>query len=113
MKEKHQCSEHTPGPWIVDRGDYWDKENPPKSGPCVGSVEIGLITVAIRAQPTNAACPKLEALKAEGEVNAHLIAAAPDLLAALEKIQANAGASATWIRYVAEEAIAKAKGGAA
>lgn len=45
--------------------------------------------------------------------NARLIAAAPDLIEALEKIDANAAESADWIRRVAREAIAKAKGGAA
>jgi len=37
-----------------------------------------------------------------------LIAAAPDLLAALYKIDANAAESVEWIRRVAREAIAKA-----
>lgn len=45
--------------------------------------------------------------------NARLIAAAPELLAALEKIDANAAESVEWIRRVAREAIAKATGGAA
>lgn len=42
--------------------------------------------------------------------NARLIAAAPDLLAALQKIDANAAESVEWIRRVAREAIAKAEG---
>jgi hypothetical protein len=41
--------------------------------------------------------------------NAALIAAAPDLLAALQKIDANAAESVEWIRRVAREAIAKAE----
>jgi hypothetical protein len=40
--------------------------------------------------------------------DARLIAAAPDLLAALYKIDANAAESVEWIRRVAREAIAKA-----
>lgn len=45
-----------------------------------------------------------------GEANARLIAAAPDLLLALQKIDANAAESAEWIRRVAREAILQATG---
>ena len=45
--------------------------------------------------------------------NARLIAAAPDLLAALQKIDANAAESVEWIRRVAREAIIRAVGGSA
>lgn len=44
------------------------------------------------------------------ERNARLVAAAPELFAALEKISANSAESPEWIRRVAGEAIAKAKG---
>ena len=44
----------------------------------------------------------------ERDANAKLIAAAPELLAALEKISANAAESVEWIRRVAQEAINKA-----
>ena len=50
---------------------------------------------------------------AEDDANARLIAAAPELLHALQKIDANAAESVEWIRRVAREAIAKATGGAA
>ena len=43
--------------------------------------------------------------------NARLIAAAPDLLTALEKIDSNAAESVEWIRRVTREAINKATGG--
>ena len=43
------------------------------------------------------------------QVNARLIAAAPELLAALYTIQANAAESAEWIRRHTFEAIAKAQ----
>ena len=46
----------------------------------------------------------------ELEANARLIAAAPEMLQALERIDANAAESVEWIRRVAREAIAKAKG---
>jgi hypothetical protein len=42
--------------------------------------------------------------------NARLIASAPELLAALEKIDSNAAESVEWIRRVARAAIAKATG---
>jgi hypothetical protein len=42
--------------------------------------------------------------------NARLIAAAPELLAALQKIDANAAESVEWIRRVARQAIAQAIG---
>ena len=42
--------------------------------------------------------------------NGILIASAPGLLAALEKIDANAAESVEWIRRVARAAIARAKG---
>ena len=42
--------------------------------------------------------------------NARLIAAAPDLLHALQMIDSNAAESAEWIRRVARAAIAKATG---
>jgi hypothetical protein len=47
---------------------------------------------------------------AEDDANARLIAAAPELLAALQKIDANAAESVEWIRCVARQAIAQAIG---
>ena len=49
----------------------------------------------------------------ETEANARLIAAAPELLAALELIYSNAGESPEWIRSRIGPAISKATGGAA
>jgi hypothetical protein len=46
----------------------------------------------------------------ENLANARLIAAAPDLLHALQMIDSNAAESAKWIRRVARDAIAKATG---
>jgi hypothetical protein len=48
----------------------------------------------------------------EDEANARLIASAPELLAALQLIHANAAESAEWIRARIEPVIAKATGGA-
>jgi hypothetical protein len=49
---------------------------------------------------------------AVSEANARLIAAAPELLAALKLIYANAGESPEWIRARLAPAISKAEGGA-
>ena len=47
-----------------------------------------------------------------GEADARLIAAAPELLAALQMIDSNAAESVEWIRRVARAAIERATGGA-
>jgi hypothetical protein len=84
---------HTPGPWELRQSgrDYWfiDHEQGGES-----------YTLTKLENWTN-------------EADARLIAAAPDLLAALQKIDANAAESVEWIRRVAREAISKATGGAA
>lgn len=46
-----------------------------------------------------------------GQDNARLIAAAPDMLAALQLIYANAGESPEWIRSRIDAVIARATGG--
>lgn len=48
----------------------------------------------------------------KARANARLIAAAPDLLAALEMVYSNAGESPEWIRSKITAAIEKATGGA-
>jgi len=45
------------------------------------------------------------------QANARIIAAAPDLLAALQLVYANAGESPEWIRSRIAPAIARATGG--
>lgn len=84
---------YTPGPWRV-------------TGPNVraGDALLAVVTDHWADEPT----PDDE--KAH---NARLIAAAPELLGALQKIDANAAESVEWIRRVAREAISKATGGAA
>jgi hypothetical protein len=81
----------TPGLWLVDRGDYWDLDNPPMKGAAVASVALGLGCLTIRAPETaNRPCPSYEKLMEEGEANARLIAAAPEMLKALELISNDA-----------------------
>jgi len=81
-------AEHTPGPWMIRKTDRWSRYQ-------ITDVldEDGFARVVSDVQ-------KLE--------DARLIAAAPELLAALQKIEANAAESVEWIRRAAREAIAKA-----
>lgn len=75
-------TQHTPGPWNVSPPcDLSQRYSVYHNGPLV-YVERG--------------------------EDARLIAAAPDLLATLAKIDANAAESPEWIRSVCREAIAKA-----
>lgn len=53
---------HTPGPWVVESADWWKKDN-------------GVVRYYVRHVPAEIGTP-----------NARLIAAAPDLLAALKKL---------------------------
>lgn len=84
--------QHTPGQWKIGRAAS---------------------DIAIYG-PLGAHVATLPDMLARGEVlaNARLMAAAPDLLAALESIHANAAESAEWIRHRTSAAIAKATGGA-
>ena len=93
---------HTPGPWIAEFSDYGDEI-------WFGGYGAGMWTV----EPPGAYLDGLSA------ANAHLIAAAPDLLAALEAMHACHRAfssSESWTalddeaRLLAEKAITKAKG---
>lgn len=82
-------SAHTPAPWstsCLPNGTEWTV-----------SFEDGDMLADLTGCPNEAA-------------NARLIAAAPELLAALQKIDANAAESVDWIRRVARQAIAKATG---
>jgi hypothetical protein len=74
-----KTTQHTPGPWIR-KGDWI--HGTPESGASQGIAQI----------LGNCGCSKTT------EANARLIAAAPELLAALELIYANAGESPEWIR---------------
>lgn len=79
-------TQHTPGPWNVSQ--------PCELSPRYSVYHNGPLVYCDRGE------------------DAHLIAAAPDLLAALQKIDANAAESVEWIRRVAREALAKATGAA-
>lgn len=82
---------HTPGPWHIGM-----KPGPIIYGPLgeqVVDCRQGFIGIG------------------ENAGNARLIASAPELLAALELIHANAAESAEWIRARIAPVIAKANGG--
>jgi len=96
---------HTPGPWVIDANDRYHVESPDGS-----ALPWSIATISGSAGPgTN-----------RSEANARLIAAAPDLLAALEKLLSyNEAIMADRINYrpedhasVARAAIAKATGAA-
>ena len=78
---------HTPGPWHYETGDD-------------GAVIYTGFTIA-----------KIPIDGSDWQSNAHLIASAPDLLAALELIYSNAGESPEWIRSRIGPVISKATGG--
>lgn len=67
---------HSPSPWSVDRklnGQFGVISQPMHSGPGVGRFRVAVIGSASSPGPFD-------------EANAHLIAAAPDLLAHLERV---------------------------
>ena len=90
---------HTPGPWTV-RHDF-------RSGN--GELCIGVSAARIGPKSGAVAWPS-GVDDAQELANARLIAAAPDLLAALQLIHANAGESPEWIRSRIDAVIARAIG---
>lgn len=88
-------TQHTPGPWSVEI-DH--RNNDPEFIRAHVDGEIYDLASVLCDETGNATA------------NARLIAAAPDLLHALQMIDSNAAESVEWIRRVARTAIAKAKG---
>ena len=87
---------HTPGPWTSGR-------------PIPADDTVSRI---VRAGDDHiAVVMDLEDAAQEAVDNARLIAAAPDMLAALQLIHANAGESPEWIRSRIDAVIARATGG--
>jgi hypothetical protein len=87
-------TQHTPGPWTENEGFICAR---------FSDGEVHDICDPRCAPPT-------DDLIAEMDANARLIAAAPELLQALELIHANAAESVEWIRRHTSAAIAKARG---
>ena len=86
---------HTPGPWIAIPTTAISRN--------ANTVRMDVVTTSGEWNPAFVAGDMLPA-------DAHLIAAAPDLLAALELIYSNAGESPEWIRSRIGPIIEKAKG---
>lgn len=98
-------AKHTPGPWFVDLdirpGMEWNNHIVARDG------DLRICFMAHGGE--------YEDKQAEAEANARLIAAAPELLAALELLVKDVGDYEAWQRPchaldVAREAITKAKG---
>jgi len=75
-------AQHTPGPWKVEVWDY-SHATPPRKELNVQSAKNLLATLQCDHDENN----EFIVPKAEAEANARLIAAAPDLLAALVSIE--------------------------
>lgn len=94
-------SAHTPGPWHMGAGNGAGCVFPEFGRTRLENGGTALYPIAQVNRGWN---------DAEDDANARLIAAAPELLAALQKIDANAAESVEWIRRVARQAIAQAIG---
>lgn len=98
-------SAHTPGPWT-----FYEENN------YGGSVELGSTNVTVALDRADRFTSELVISRDELCANGHLIAAAPDLLAALENLAGLFDAlhpnAAQWGDYTkARAAVAKARGG--
>lgn len=97
-------NKHTPGPWKVSRSD--------KDGAEVKAIaEIAWCGVGAAYSMVSGVTQHIDA--EECRANARLIAAAPELLAALEDLERTAGLAASHddpARVAARAAIAKARG---
>jgi hypothetical protein len=96
-------SKHTPGPWAISSGDFILQNHAAVDAPKHGALAL----VVWKMED--------DELSPECEANARLIAAAPDLLEALETCEAfllSAGFASSGAYAEASAAIAKATGGA-
>ena len=86
---------HTPGPWTIEVDHSCDAPEFIRA-----QLDGEMFDIATLSNETGSVVS-----------NARLIAAAPDLLAALQLVYANAGESPEWIRSRIAPAIARATGG--
>ena len=93
-------TKHTPGPWkvVYDLRQYW---------PYSGEHELVGYDIESESGQQVIGCEGIEAWKDAAEANARLIAAAPDLLAALQELRY---ACTDKAEAMADEAISKAIG---
>ena len=115
MNTTHTAT-HTPGPWRVHTRltgrrynghpvHYFSVEHTTETRDCFIATEIAPTALILPGEGGERFEPN-----DEGQANARLIAAAPDLLEALVKIHANAAESPEWSRNVTAPLIARAKG---
>ena len=100
-------TQHTPGPWVTSKGAY-------------GALHVGPATLDHPGREVaQYAAERGRDLLAQREADAALIAAAPDMLAALQDIMAESSRDdddhdvIATIQGICRAAIAKAKGGEA
>lgn len=119
--EKNMTAQHTPGPWNCER--FEDGQNKYCQLANVVAPNFGTICELRYSDSTYLGDTKADERKATQLANASLIAAAPDMLTALEALVEQAedaqshiggrGLASLWIEMEkARAAIAKAKGGA-
>jgi hypothetical protein len=94
-------SKHTPGPWHYLSGAVYAEPD--------GDIKIGGVAIAQRGRQSNPRLPDpIE--PTEKDANMRLIAAAPELLAALEEITSRFCCPEEEFRAIAMAAIKKARG---
>lgn len=85
-------AQHAPGPWVIDNrptyaADAGMDAQPIRKGACVADVSTGFGTHSVHAPATiGRKCPSVAEMDEQGLANALLIAAAPDMLAALKAL---------------------------
>jgi len=106
-------TKHTPGPWKTLSDEHGHKNGNPFGSVRFIATEDANFSGDSPASDDYLTSGSLICVMRDGpKANARLIAAAPELLAALEKISSNAAESPEWIRRIAQEAISKAEGNA-
>lgn len=82
---------HTPGPWVIDNRSIYEGQHglgmkPTQLGAVIAECPTAFGTHTVRAPSTiGKPCPTKAELDALGLAHAHLVKAAPELLAELEK----------------------------
>ena len=108
MSKRDETSDaHTPGPWRIAEGGNLGNSVEGDSGKRHYDGDDGYRTVAMYQSCCSS--ERWADQEANARANAHLIAAAPDMLEALRAIDANS-ASGSSVGRIARAAIAKARG---